>query len=659
MLIYAGVGGRQRVLLHLMVWNTDPHMVETGSRIPHIRALDGLRGIAVAGVLLFHSERIRGGYLGVDLFFVLSGFLITSLLLAERSATEHTSLLGFWSRRARRLLPALGLVLVAVLIYSVTLAPADQLMRIRVDMFATIGYVANWRAIFRSISYFEILKSVPSPLDHMWSLAIEEQFYVIWPVVFLAIASVAKRAVAPAVLVVALLLGSLSTIRMAMLWNPGNVNRAYYGTDTRAFALFAGIALAAYVAFRGHPRNRVARAGIEVSAIFSVFFLAWMWLSVSGQSGRLYRGGFFVAGIAAALVIAAATNPDRGIVARVFSFGPLCWLGLISYGLYLWHWPINVLLTPDRTGLGGWNLFLVRTAVALLVALASYHFVEMPIRRGAGTARQWSIAIPSFVVIMVALISVATVGASAERSISNSKPGSSSGFTLDPRYSSMKGVDVLLLGDSMADSLAPGFKNSGVSLGVSAYLGCRLLPGTAIFFGKPMDKCPWKQYWPLAVRKYRPKNVVLLIGGFDSRAVKFPGSNQLVNPGDPIWNATFKSRLKFLIDAEAAEGAMVTVLTLPCFGSIPGAQVSPLYGRPTPPRYIKALNRVVRSAVAESGDRAQLADLFKFLCPNGKISWKMDGVVTRSDGVHLSEDGAELVVKWLLPKLELSNKPSK
>ena len=221
--------------------------------IPHVRALDGLRGAAVAGVVLYHGDHLKGGYLGVDLFFVLSGYLITSLLLAEwrRSGSEsgegRIALGAFWARRARRLLPALVVLLFGVAVYCVLFASATELGRIRGDALSTIGYVANWRAIFAQQSYFDLF-SAPSPLQHTWSLAIEEQFYIFWPLIFVGLAAFWKRHTPAAVLTAAIALGSTSALLMIGLYNQANLNRVYYGTDTRAFALFAGIAIAAMVA---------------------------------------------------------------------------------------------------------------------------------------------------------------------------------------------------------------------------------------------------------------------------------------------------------------------------------------------------------------------------------------------------------------------------
>lgn len=218
----------------------------SGARFPYQPALDGVRACAVLAVLLFHGgvAALPGGFLGVDAFFVLSGFLITSLLLAERSSTGRTDLVAFWGRRARRLLPALLLVLATVAVVSRWLLPPTELPALRLDSLAAVAYLANWRMMFRGGDYFAAT-GAPSPLQHTWSLGIEEQFYLIWPLVFLAAVVVARgRRIRLILLVIALAGAVASALASALLYSPVNVDRDYYGTDTRAVALLVGCGLA-------------------------------------------------------------------------------------------------------------------------------------------------------------------------------------------------------------------------------------------------------------------------------------------------------------------------------------------------------------------------------------------------------------------------------
>jgi len=607
-------------------------MSEPRVTIPHIRALDGLRGAAVTGVLLYHGGHLLGGYLGVDLFFVLSGFLITSLLLAEWHATDHVSLGAFWLRRARRLLPALGLVLLGVVAYCLFIASSDELGRIRGDAFGTIAYVANWRAIFAGQSYAELFTR-PSPLQHTWSLAIEEQFYLVWPVLFFGITRVAKRRTAVAVLGTAVVLGAISVSLMFVLYRADDLNRVYYGTDTRAFALFAGIAIAAAIAAWGHPRDPLLRIGIEGIAFVSIAALAVMWSRVDQQSAHLYRGGFLVAGIAAAVVCLAASNPRRGPVGWLLSFPPLCWLGLISYGLYLWHWPVDIVLDSARTGLTGWPLFALRSAVALAIATASYRFVELPIRRQTFRIPRPLVAIPALTGALVLAVLVTTAGAT-------NPPSSGAAIKGDGRD-----IPLAVVGDSVAHSLAPGFARAGIPIHDWWIGGCRLVPGTLVHHPEFDRRCPWEQSFRLLMSYWKPRQIVLLIGDWDLFDVRPPHSSATVVGGSPEWEVQFRRQYRRALRIFVDHGARVTALTVPCARPVPGA--TPLDPGSSDVARVEAANRVIEQVGAEFPGRVQVADLFAHVCPAGRFAAVINGRKVRADNVHLSADGAEAVVQWL------------
>jgi peptidoglycan/LPS O-acetylase OafA/YrhL len=380
-------------------------------------ALDGLRALAVLGVLLYHAgvSWAPGGFLGVDAFFVLSGFLITSLLVDEWRKRGRIDFRAFWARRARRLLPALVLVVIAVGVYALFVARPDELERIRGDTFGSLLYVANWRQLFES-SYFAQL-STPSPLRHTWSLGIEEQWYLVWPLALVLVLRVtAGRRWAVIGVTTALAIGS--AVLMAVLFDPGgDPSRVYYGTDTRAQALLLGAALAVLLA---RPRQRSRRRrrrpasgaasliGLECVGIVAVVYLGWLWTHVADTSTWLYTGGFLIEGLAVAALIAAATRPYSPILGPVLSLAPLRAIGWISYGLYLWHWPVYVYLTPARTGLDDAQLLVVRLAVTFALALASYRLVEQPIRHGT-MSRPRTVALASClgVTAAVAIVAVA------------------------------------------------------------------------------------------------------------------------------------------------------------------------------------------------------------------------------------------------------------
>ncbi|MBN2507282.1 MAG: acyltransferase [Verrucomicrobia bacterium] len=358
----------------------------SGPRLPHLPALDGLRGLAIVLVLLYHAdlEWMPGGFLGVECFFVLSGYLITSLLLAEWSRHGRLDLMAFWRRRARRLFPALAILLVVVTGYAVMFLPRE-LATLRGDVLSTAAYVANWHQVLTHQSYFEAAARPPL-LRHMWSLAIEEQFYLVWPLLFSALmARLRPRAVLGIVVAGAL----ASMLAMAALYQPNaDVSRIYYGTDTRAAGLLLGAALA-FVWRPGHANGLAPGWMPEALGVAGFGTLVACGLMIHEFEGFLYRGGFCLAGLATAELIVAGIHPGAVAVPRALSWTPLCWVGLRSYGIYLWHFPVFMVTRPkiDVPFDGPWWL-LARMALTLLIAALSYRFVELPIRHGA-LGRWW------------------------------------------------------------------------------------------------------------------------------------------------------------------------------------------------------------------------------------------------------------------------------
>ncbi len=357
------------------------------------------------GVVLFHFVRYTGGYLGVDLFFVLSGFLITSLLVVEREQRGSIALGAFWARRARRLFPAVILLLLAVAVYAKVLADPTQLPILRADGLATLFYVANWRAIASNASYWAMFND-PSPLQHTWSLAIEEQFYLVWPFVAWFVLGRAKRQPSGALLIVAAVGLGVSALAQLVLYQPGtDPSRVYFGTDTRAAAIFMGAVLACAIHRFGRPTGLRANRAIQGAGWVGLAVLAVCWTFVDGQSAFLYRGGLLLCGVAATAVLAAATQPGGGLLASVFSFAPLRTIGLVSYGVYLWHWPVLVVVTPQRVQQDGLLLFLLRVSATGVIAATSFLLVEQPIRRGALTGWAGRLSAPAgAIVASVALV---------------------------------------------------------------------------------------------------------------------------------------------------------------------------------------------------------------------------------------------------------------
>ncbi|MFB8763865.1 acyltransferase family protein [Nocardiopsis alba] len=372
------------------------------ARRRHLAALDGLRGVAIIGVLLFHTGDLDGGFLGVDLFFVLSGYLITDLLLREVEVTGRVSLVSFWGRRLRRLLPALALMLFCVTIVVWCVGPPQLVRTTLADGPWVQLNLVNWHLLAESAGYWDRFGS-ERVFEHLWSIAVEEQFYLVWPLLVALIASRGARTGER----VAWFAGAISVVSvmwMAVLVDPADPTRVYTGTDTRAFALLLG-ALVATPRVRdllgravAHAPRAATAATVSASAVIGV-----LWLLSDGTASRwLYPGGLFAHALACALLIGLCARSPEGPVARVLAWEPLRGTGTVSYSLYLWHWPVIVLLTPEATGLSGvWWTALVCT-VSIGLAVLSTHLVENPLRFRASwaTGRHGALA---FAAVMVAL----------------------------------------------------------------------------------------------------------------------------------------------------------------------------------------------------------------------------------------------------------------
>jgi peptidoglycan/LPS O-acetylase OafA/YrhL len=357
--------------------------------------LDGLRALAVIAVIAYHLGLAwaPGGLLGVGVFFTLSGYLITDLLLAQWS-TGRRQLADFWLRRARRLLPGLFLMLVVVTVW-VSVADRSQLADLRGQVAASVVYVSNWWQISQHLSYFARF-GPPSPLNHLWSLAVEEQFYLIWPwVLLLGVHFVTERRrpipVRPRLAGLTLLLAAASAIEMAVLYHPTfDPSRVYDGTDTRAFALLIGAALAMVWPSRALTTRVTSPArgildGLGVVGLLTIALLVWR---TNQYSAFPYKGGIVLLSVATAFVVAALSHPATRL-GRALGWSPLRWLGVRSYGIYLWQVPVIVLTTPTpNPGLQPLRAVLQVAAIIFLAAL-SWRYVEEPIRRGA-IGRLWA-----------------------------------------------------------------------------------------------------------------------------------------------------------------------------------------------------------------------------------------------------------------------------
>jgi peptidoglycan/LPS O-acetylase OafA/YrhL len=374
-----------------------PKPVRAGQR--YVPGLDGLRALAVLAVIAYHEQFswAPGGLLGVGVFFTLSGYLITSLLLGQWSADGRLHLRRFWLGRARRLLPAL-FVMLAVVTAWVTLADRARLAGLRGAVAAAATYSSNWYAVVQQQSYFARF-APPGPLDHLWSLAVEEQFYLVWPSLLLVGMLLLRKqreggvvrpvSTARWLTLPTLAMAAASALAMATLYQPGvDPTRVYEGTDTRAFGLLIGAALAMACAGRHLERaRRAGRLALDAGGLAGLVVIGLLIWRLGQYSPFVYRGGLVLLSAATAAVVAAVACPGS-LVGLILAWPPLRWIGVRSYGIYLWHYPVIVLTTPANAGP---DLPRAAAQIAASVALAalSWRFIEEPVRHGA-LGRLWA-----------------------------------------------------------------------------------------------------------------------------------------------------------------------------------------------------------------------------------------------------------------------------
>lgn len=343
----------------------------------YIRGIDGLRAVAVLMVLAYHFKLpfARSGLLGVTIFFVISGFLITRILITEIENTGTINLKRFWMKRVRRLMPAILTMIMALLFAS---AAFDRVLFTKVcqDFWSAVFCYNNWYQIFKQVSYFENA-GVPSPLTHCWSLAVEAQFYLLYPVLMLFLAGFKKRKKWFAGVTV--LLAAVSLGLMWVLFDPAeDPSRVYYGTDTRVFSLLFGGLMAQIEGFGIEKKM----PGIlrDIIGCLSLAGLFCMMIMVDGYSSFLYRGGQGIASLLTVLVILAVLN-ENSMLNKIFCLYPMVWIGERSYGIYLWHYPIILLISNGRKPV--WWMIIVEMLLTVACAAASYRFIETPVRHGA------------------------------------------------------------------------------------------------------------------------------------------------------------------------------------------------------------------------------------------------------------------------------------
>jgi peptidoglycan/LPS O-acetylase OafA/YrhL len=357
-------------------------------RLGYIPALDGLRAIAVVAVLLYHGNQdwIPGGFLGVDVFFVISGYLITSLLLADWREHGKVQLRRFWFRRARRLLPALYTMLAVVSIYSLLFLHED-VAKLRGQVIAAVLYVENWYLIFQHQSYFQSVGRPPL-LQNLWSLAVEEQFYLVFPLLLgLGLAVWGTRSKRLRLIIAILGVAFASFALMWLLYVPyTDPSRVYYGTDTRVGELLIGAALAfVWAPWRLNKKTgRGAPAFYDAAGVVAIAVLCWFFLNTGEFQPSLYHTGFLMVALVSAVTVAVVVHPAARLAPWVLGLAVFKWIGVRSYAIYLWHWPVYMITRPHSDiPLTGYPLLSLRLGITFVLAELSFRYVEEPIRSGA------------------------------------------------------------------------------------------------------------------------------------------------------------------------------------------------------------------------------------------------------------------------------------
>ncbi len=686
--------------------SVDP--VATEHATAWIPGLDGLRGVAVMAVLAFHGgyDWAKGGYLGVSVFFTLSGFLMASILFdsLDRSTQGPVrSRLGrFWARRVRRLAPAQLAVLVGIVVATVGGALPVTKPAFTGDVLAGLGQIANWRFVATESDYGALFRS-PSPVLHLWSLAVEVQLYLVFPVIVVVLGRRRSRH-ARSVGLFAVIMG-LAAVTVLV---PMSSARLYYGTDVRAVEFCAGALLAALLSPTGDDPSRLstilrsatARRLLTACSVGAAVLLVVAFARLGLDQLRIDHLHLAVIALASSIVIAAAAT-RTGPVAGFLAWSPLRWLGNISYGVYLVHWPLFLALTPNRLGWSDNETFGLRIAATLAAAIALRVVVERPVRRRHRTRpdapgrRRYTVTpitvppntVPAAALASVLLIiglailggrtngtdlatSVPDFGAAVEALPTPAdvgpRPGADVGLGSAPvdrtpdsiapdrAITPTAPLRLMVAGDSQAVVIALGLtdwqEGTGFEVASAAAIGCGIGRGGEVRYHsvtRPIfDDCPlWAPGFVQDLLAFDPDVIVIASGPWDFSDRRLPGDDTWRMPGDPIYDDYLAGELDAANERLAAADAPVVWLTAPPVdvGRLDAAR--PDYASAEPERSA-GLNALIAESAARHG--AIVLDLVGFLstCPGGVLDPDI-----RPDGVHLSYESTDMVAEWLGPEL--------
>ncbi|HEV7526502.1 MAG TPA: acyltransferase [Acidimicrobiia bacterium] len=638
---------------------TETRTHEPGARA-YVGALDGLRAIAVAAVIVFHfaPSVLPAGFLGVDVFFVVSGFLIARLVTREIERSGSVALADFWLRRARRLLPALATVTVVVLVVAAVKFSNTEIHDLRAQALGTLFYCANWVMIAGKSNYFTGIGR-PSPFLHMWTLAVEEQFYVVLPLVMFAARKAVLRNPVRAALIAAA--GAVaSTAWMAVLVTPGaDPSRAYLGSDSHAMGLLVGVALGvlagtprSWDTFTGWMRsNRNGNTTVPLLAAAALAAIVVTMRFVHDNTIALYRGGFLGFAVLCAVVIAVVVAMPDAPVGRFLRAPALVAIGLRSYSLYLWHWPVRVFVTTS-SGLDGFALFVVRVVASAVLAEISYRLVERPFRFGRVARRAGSRPAVAYFSLLTVVAAVLVVTVAAPEPLP--PPNLAQVHTVVGNSS-----PTALRVDTFGDSTALKFGLAGayhaamlrISIGGDARLGCGVVQTDHVSGTRdirtPIECYDWKTRWQAALRNDPKARLMLMTGAWEILDHK-TSAGAVVRFGTSAWTDLVTLSFHVALDVLTSDGRTAYLFEVPCYGN---GDVGDRYPERSDPLRLAALNQIL-DGLARSMPRVRLVRWRTLVCPGGRRAEQIGGVqLWQPDEQHLTEAGAVEVWKWWLPQI--------
>jgi len=654
---------------------------EGAKQSSYVPGLDGLRGFAlVVGPLIFHlwPGLAPGGVLSIDMFFVLSAFLITRLGLREMDRRGKVDVEGYTSRRLRRLTPVLMLTVGAVVLWA-AIEPPELLDDWIGGAVASLLGVQNWFLISQGESYFSFFGQV-SPLRHLWSLSIEMQFYVFAPMLLIIARQGSRRAGRIALLVVALVGAVASAVWMSYLFEPGtDPTRVYFGTDTRAQGLLIGVALAVAVELWGPVRTVLGRRAAVLGANIAVVGHIVLVATVSEEDTWLYEyGGFLLAASMGAVMAFGALQPiNRGPAFWALESKPAVWLGKVSYGLYLYHWPIILFLSPQRTGLDGNVLAVFQLTVSLAVTTLSWYLIEQPVLRRKPAPWPMAFAtVASMAAIFAGLlwleaarppeIEQIIVAAPAEDSAGTdegaaaSEGSSEASSTTPTTVVADRPFKLLVVGDSVPNQVVPALREQAEERGLDVqvfdetHIGCVITrygdkrpdpdnegPVGEVCSGwaDPVEITtvtdPEVVSWPTAIEAFDPDAVLLYTSAWDASDRRIPELGpDWVHAGQEVFDDYARSEYELAAETLTSSGATLYWMLGPPLNR-------PIVPQNDPVR-IERLNELVLEAV-DGNDDVEIVDFPGFI---GPVGGERDERL-RGDGLHLSPEGREELAAWL------------